>query len=324
MIPSRRPIRRSLLLAPLAALSSHRPLLAQSDWPARAVRLVVPYPPGGTTGNLGRILADRMGRMLNVSIVVDNKPGAANQIGTQLVANAAPDGYTVLLSSSASFTILPNLRTLSFTVEDFDVIGGIADYVAVMAVRNTLPVATVREFIDYAKAHPGELTFGSAGEGSAGHVFGSKLAHENGIQVLHIPFKGSAAAVNGLLAGEIDFIIDGAITPMAKADRVRPLATVYRERHPELPDVPTLDELGLGLDMNRGAGWALLVPKGTPEPIVARLSETLRTTLQAQDVKETLARLNAIVSWQPPETWRNGVAADRKMYADLFSVIKIN
>jgi len=313
--------RRFLLGGVLSALTCPHVLLAQTDWPTRALRLVVPYPPGGTTDNVGRMVADRIGHLLGVSVVVDNKPGATAQIGTQLVANAAPDGYTILLASSSSFTILPNLRPVNFSLQDFEVIGGIADYVAVMAVRKTLPVTTIQEFIAYARSHPGELTFGSAGEGSVGHISGSKLAHEHGLDILHVPFRGSVAAVNGLLGEEIDFIIDGAITPMAKADHVRPIATFYRKRHPELPNVPTLDEQGLGLNLNRGAGWSLLVPKGTSPHIVTRLGDALKATVEAQDVQETLARGNSLAAWQPPEVWRNAVAADREMYAQLLPVI---
>jgi len=313
--------RRFLLGGTLGALACPHALWAQADWPARALRLVVPYPPGGTTDNVGRMVADRIGHLLGVSVVVDNKPGATAQIGTQMVANAAPDGYTVLLASSSSFTILPNLRAVNFSLQDFEVVGGIADYVAVMAVRKTLPVTTIQEFIAYAKSHPGELTFGSAGEGSVGHISGAKLAHEHGLDILHVPFRGSVAAVNGLLGEEIDFIIDGAITPMAKADRVRPIATFYRKRHPELPDLTTLDEQGLGLNLNRGAGWSLLVPKGTPQHIVVRLGDALKTTVEAQDVQETLARGNSLAAWQAPEVWRDAVAADREMYAQLLPVL---
>jgi len=309
--------RRVLLGAGLVGLSAPWRAWAHSDWPTRAVRLVVPYPPGGTTDNLGRLLAERMGHLLNVSVVVDNKPGATTQIGTQLVANAPADGYTVLLASSSSFTILPNLRQLNFDLSHFEVVGGIADYVAVMAVRKTLPVTTVQEFIAYAKEHPGELSFGSAGEGSVGHIYGSKFARENGIEFLHIPFRGSAAAVNGLLGEEIDFIIDGAITPMVKADRVRPIATFYRKRHPELPELTTLDELGLGLNLNRGAGWSLLVPAGTPNAVVARLSDALKTVVEEPQTQEALARVNSLAAWQAPEFWHEAVLRDRAMYAEL-------
>ncbi len=318
---------RSRLLVPLAlllpALVGPQATWAQEDWPARPIRMVVPFPPGGSTDILGRLVADRLGRALNANFIVDNKPGATTQIGTEMVANAQPDGYTLLLGSASSFTILPNLRKLNYSLDSFEVIGGVADYIAVMAVRKTLPVTTVREFVDYARKNPGKLSFGSAGEASAGHVYGSTLARDTGIRVLHVPFRGSADAVNALLAGEIDFIIDGAVTPMVKADRVRPLATFYRRRHPELPQVPTLAEAGFNIETSRGSGWGVLVPRGTPQPIVARLSEALHSVLEQKEVQDALVRANSIAAWQTPEAFRAGLIADEKMYAQLLPAIGV-
>jgi len=320
-------VQRSRLLAPLAlllpALAASRLARAEDAWPARPIRMVVPFPPGGSSDILGRLVADRLGRALDASFVVDNKPGATTQIGTELVANAPPDGYTLLLGAASSFTVLPSLRKLSYSLDSFEAIGGVADYVAVMAVRKTLPVAGVREFVEYAKKNPGKLSFGSAGEASAGHVYGATLARDTGIQVLHVPFRGSADAANALVAGEVDFIIDGAITPMVKADRVHPLATFYRKRHPELPQVPTLAEAGFDIDTSKGSGWGVLAPKGTPRPIVVRLSEALHAALQSKEVQEALVRANSIAAWQTPEAFRAGLAADEKMYARLLPAIGV-
>jgi len=224
---------------------------AQDKWPSAPVRMVVPFPPGGSSDMLGRLIAEKVGALLKANIFVENKPGGTTQIGSEFVANAAPDGNTLLLASATSFTALPNLRKLNYGIDSFEIAGGVADYIAVMAVRKTLPVKTVREFIEHAKQNPGKLSFGSAGEASAGHIYGLTLARDTGIQVLHVPFRGSAAAVNALVAGDIDFIIDGAITPMVKADRVQPLAVLYRKRHPELPNVPTLKEAGFEITSTR-------------------------------------------------------------------------
>lgn len=320
-------VQRSRLLAPLAlllpALVLPRISLAQDTWPSRPIRMVVPFPPGGSSDLLGRLVADRLGRALNASFVVDNKAGATTQIGTELVATAAPDGYTLLLGAASSFTVLPNLRKLGFSLDSFETIGGVADYVAVMAVRKSLPVNTVREFVDYAKKNPGKLSFGSAGEASAGHVYGSTLARDTGIEVLHVPFRGSADAANALVAGEVDFVIDGAITPMVKADRVRPLATFYRARHPELPQVPTLAEAGFTIDTSKGSGWGVLAPKGTPKAVVAKLSEALHNVLAQKEVQDALVRANSIAAWQPPEAFRTALAADKKMYAQLLPAIGV-
>ena len=320
-------VQRSRLLAPLAlllpTLALPRISWALDAWPARPVRMVVPFPPGGSSDLLGRLVADRLGRALNVSFVVENKAGATTQIGTELVASAPPDGYTLLLGAASSFTVLPNLRKLGYSLDSFEAIGGVADYVAVMAVRKSLPVTTVREFVDYARKNPGKLSFGSAGEASAGHVYGSTLARDTGIELLHVPFRGSADAANALVAGEVDFVIDGAITPMVKADRVRPLATFYRARHPELPQVPTLAEAGFTIDSSKGSGWGVLAPKGTPRPVVTKLSEALHDVLAQKEVQDALVRANSIAAWQPPDAFRSALAADERMYAQLLPAIGV-
>jgi len=314
------------LLAPAAALFvlAAAPAIAQDNWPSRPIRMIVPFPPGGSSDILGRIVADRYSRALNASVVVENKPGGTTQIGTDAVAAAPADGYTVLLGAASSFTVLPNLRKLGYSLDSFESIGGVADYVAVMAVRKTLAVKDMKEFIAYAKQNPKKLSFGSAGEASAGHVFGGTLARDTGIQVLHVPFRGSVDAVNALVAGDTDFVIDGAATPMIKAGRITPLATFYRVRHPQLPEVPTLKEAGIEIATNKGAGWGVLAPRGTPKAVTARLSETLRKIMADKAVQEELIRANSIAAWQTPEEFRAGLLADQKMYSELLPAIGVN
>ena len=320
--PDRLRLSLPLLLAAPQLLWSV-PARAQDKWPSGPIRMVVPFPPGGSSDMLGRLMADKLSALLKSNIFVENKPGGTTQIGTELVANAAPDGHTLLMASATGFTALPNLRKLNYGIDSFEIAGGVADYIAVMAVRKTLPVKTVREFIEHAKQNPGKLSFGSGGEASAGHIYGLTLARDTGIQVLHVPFRGSAAAVNALVAGDIDFIIDGAITPMVKADRVQPLAVLYRKRHPELPSVPTLKEAGFEITSTRGSGWGVLAPKGTPAPIMARLSDAVHQVLDQQDVKDALARANSVASWQAPDEYRRSLEADRKLYAELLPAIGI-
>lgn len=318
---------RLRLLAPLpflfpSLLTSTR-AAAQSNWPSGPIRLIVPFPPGGSSDILGRLIAEHVGKALGANIFVENKPGGTTQIGTEMAAQATPDGNTLLLGAATSFTMLPNLRKLNYNLDSFESAGGIADYVAVMAVRKTLPINSMKEFVAYAKEHPGQLSFGSAGEASAGHVYGLTLAHENGIKVLHVPFRGSAAASNALVAGEIDFIIDGAITPMVKADRVRPLATFYRKRHPDLPNVPTLKEAGFEISATKSAGWGLLAPKGTPKAVMSKLSDALHKVLESKEMQDAIVRANSIAAWQSAEEFHKSLTTDRKMYADLLPAIGI-
>ncbi|GAA5232776.1 Bug family tripartite tricarboxylate transporter substrate binding protein [Verticiella sediminum] len=319
--------RRRLILS-LAAIAAglHTGLHASTsgNWPAHTIRLVVPFPPGGSSDILGRLVAAQLKSELGADVFVENRPGATTQIGTEAIANAPADGYNLLLASASVFTVLPQIRKLNFTIDDFDVIGGVASYIAVMAVRKDLPIENLRDFIAYARQRPGELTFGSAGDASAGHVYGATLARDTGIELRHVPYRGSVAAVNALVAGEIDFIIDGAVINMVQADRVRPLATFYEKRHPDLPAVPTLKEAGVDLTTSRGAGWSLLAPKGTPPEIVARLSTALQRVLEQESVQQALVRANSIASWQAPEDFRRNLLADQKMYAELLPTLGIS
>lgn len=320
-------VSRRRFLAPAAALAPALLLgqraWAQPAWPSQPIKLVVPFPPGGSSDGLGRLLADKMGPLIGGNFFVENKPGGTTQIGTELVSIAPADGYTLLLGAATSFTVLPNQRKLPFSLDDFEVIGGIADYLAVMAVRKTLPINDMKELVAYARQHPGKLSFGSAGEGSAGHVYGMTLARDNDFKVLHVPYRGSAAAVNALLGDEIDFIIDGAVNAMVKSDRARGLAVLYRKRHPDLPQLPTLQETGFKVTSPTSSGWALLAPKGTPAPVVDRLSKALQQVLQQADVQQALARSNSIAAWQTGDDFRRSVQADRRMYAELLPSIGI-
>lgn len=314
----KRPQRSRLLaLAAPALIFSALGARAETPWPSAAIRLVVAFPPGGSSDILGRLVADRLSKELHANIFVDNKPGATTQIGTEYVASTAPDGNTLLLAAASSFTVLPNLRKLNYSLQSFESAGGIADYIAVMAVRKNLPVKTLKEFVDYAKQSKDVLTFGSAGEASQGHLFGMTLARDTGIKVQHVPYRGSAAAVNGLLAAEIDFIIDGAITPMVKADRVEPIAVFYKSRHPDLPQVPTVLESGFSIKSTKGSGWGLLAPKGTPKPIIQKLAGALQKVLAQKDVQDALTRANSIAAWQTPDEFVQNIDADRRLYAEL-------
>ncbi|MEO7938835.1 MAG: tripartite tricarboxylate transporter substrate binding protein [Burkholderiaceae bacterium] len=313
----------SMAAATVASASGLAPqwASAQAAWPSRPVKLVVPFPPGGSSDIMGRLLAESLAKSLNATFIVENKPGGTTQVGSEYVAMAAPDGYTLLEGASTSFTVLPNQRDLRYSLDSFEVAGGIADYIAVMAVRKTLPVKSVKELVEYGKQNPGKLTYGSAGDLSAGHMFGSRLAYDTGITLLHVPFRGSAAAVNALVAGDIDIVIDGAVTPMVKGDRVRPLATFYRTRHPELPDLPTIEETGFQVILTKARGWGLLAPKGTPAPIMARLSEAMQKALAEPELAKAFLQGNSIASYQSPADYKANIAVDRAMYKQLLDVI---
>lgn len=318
--PTRRDALAGLVASALLPLTAAH---AQGTWPERPIKLVVPFPPGGTSDNVGRIVADGLSKELGTPVVVDNKPGGTTQLGTELVARAAPDGYTLLLGAATAFTVLPHLRRkLPYDPKnDFEYIGGIAEYLAILAVRPTLEVDSLKAFIELARSQPGKITFGSAGVASAGHVFGETLQRATGIQLLHVPFKGSADAVNALAGGQVDMVIDGAAVPLAKAGRVRPLVSFNRRRHPDLPDLPALPDTGIDVRMQHTSGWGLFAPKGTPEPVTRRLVTALQAAIANPEVQERLRRTSTLPDWRSPEDLRRAFDDDLAFYGELLPAI---
>lgn len=297
--------------------------MAQGQWPDRPIRLIVPYPPGGTSDNLGRLVAQRLGANLNATVIVDNRPGGTTQIGTELASRAAPDGYTVLLGAVTAFTVLPHLRNkLPYDpINGFEPLGGVAQYLSVLSVRKDLGVASLPELVQMAKARPGKLSYGSAGQASFGHIAGETLKRETGIDMLHVPFKGSADAVNALAAGQIDMLIDGATVPLAREGRVRPLAAFGAVRHPELPEVPSLPETGIQVKQPAGPGWGLFAPKGTPAAINQRYSQALEALLAEPDTQVKLRRISTLPDWRSPEALRRAIQGDHRLYGELLPAI---
>jgi tripartite-type tricarboxylate transporter receptor subunit TctC len=294
---------------------------AQGRWPERPVKLVVPFPPGGNSDVLGRVLADRLRELLQVSVVVENKPGGTTQLGTEQVARAEPDGYTWLLGAATSFTVLPHLRKLPYDpIGGFEIAGGVADYVAIVTVRKDLGVKTLPEFIALARSQPGKLTYGSAGNASAGHIYGETIKRQTGIDMLHVPFKGSMDALAGLLAGQIDLIIDGVGLGAARNGRAIALATFFGTRHPELPDVPALPETGLGIVMQAG-GWGVMAPRGTPRAAVERMAAALERIVAEPDTRDKLLRASVVAGWIPADEYRRGLDSSRAYYGELLRAI---
>ena len=318
--PDRR--RRRMITSSLAALAG--PWVsaeAQSRWPDRPIRMIVPFPPGGNSDALGRILADRLKDLLKGYVVVENRPGGTTQVGTEAAARAEPDGYTLLLGAATAFTVLPNLRKLNFDLErDFEMVGGVADYIAIATARKDLGVKTLVEFVELARRQPGKLTWGSAGQASAGHIYGEILKKQSGIDRLHVPFKGSAELVTGLVGGQIDLIIDGVGLGLARQGRAVPLAAFADMRHPELPEVPQLKDTGLKIDLPAG-GWGVLYPKGTPAPIIQATAQALETLLAEPETRERMVRASVVSAWQPAAAYSKALAASRVYYGELLRSI---
>ncbi|HEX2543545.1 MAG TPA: tripartite tricarboxylate transporter substrate binding protein [Ramlibacter sp.] len=288
---TRFPMRRLLCAAALASLAlGSLPAFAQA-WPARPITMVVPFPPGGPTDLVARVLAQKLSEQLGQNVVVDNKGGANGNIGAQFAARAPADGYTILYNTS-SITLSPALyKNLSYDVEkDFAPVALTAVVPLALVVHPSIPANNVREFVAYARANPGKLTYGSAGNGNVTHLGAFQFAQANGIDAVHAPFKGSAPADLALAAGDIHFLTDtvNSVMGFVKDKRMKMLAVTTARRMSLFPDVPTLSESGMpGFEV--GAWQGVMVPAATPKPIVDRLNAEIVKALQSADVRAKLA-----------------------------------
>src|SRR5205085_4512805 len=260
-----------------------QPTEAQT-FPAKPVKLVVPFPPGGPLDAAGRAIADKLTQTWGQPVVVDNKPGAGGNIGADLVAKSPPDGYTVVMGALSTHAVNPSLYpTMPYdAAKDFAPITLVAVTPNVLVVNPSLPVHSVKELIAYAKANPGKLSFGSGSNGSAGHLAGELFKVDAGVDMTHIPFKGGAPATQALLAGDTQLMFDNLANamPQVKAGKLRALAVTTAERSKLAPDLPTMAEAGLrGFDISTWFG--LLAPAGTPPDVIARWNADVTRILAA-------------------------------------------
>jgi tripartite-type tricarboxylate transporter receptor subunit TctC len=279
-------------LALLTATIALTTVAAAQNYPTRPITLVVPFPPGGSTTIVARIVTERMADAIGQQFVVDNRGGAGGTLGTRQVAKSAPDGYTIALGYSGTLAIAPSLfPNLGYDVRaDFAPIGRIGVAPSAVVVHPSFPAHSVAELIAYAKANPGKVNYGSAGIGTVGHVAGEYFAIESGIKLVHIPYKGTGPAITDLLGGHIplSFSPIPAVHESAKSGLLRMLAVTSAKRSTLLPDVPTIAESGVpGFDAVLRYG--LVAPAGTPRPIIERLNTALRTALESKEVGNRLA-----------------------------------
>jgi tripartite-type tricarboxylate transporter receptor subunit TctC len=288
-----RTLRNALLAAAVAAGlgMSAAPASAQ-DYPNRPITLIVPFPPGGSTTIVGRIVADKMSEALGQSIVVDNRGGAGGTIGTRAVAKSAPDGYTILLGYTGTLAIGPSLYgNVGYDPrKDFAPIGRIGTAPNTLVVHPSTPVHSVAKLIAYAKANPGKVNYGSAGIGTVSHVCGEYFAAVAGVKLTHIPYKGTGPAIIDLLGGHIPmaFAPVPATHEHAKSGKLRMLAVTSAARSTLLPDVPTIAEAALP-GFEAVLRYGLVAPPGTPPAIIDRLNAALNTALKSEDVRARLA-----------------------------------
>jgi tripartite-type tricarboxylate transporter receptor subunit TctC len=268
----------------LAVLSSA--VLGQ-DWPAKPVRIIVPFPPGQGADIVGRLLAERLSPVLGQPFIVENKPGAGSMIGTALAAKAAPDGYTLFIGGTSAMVINPHLyQKLDYKLSDFAPITNVALLPMVICVTPDLPAHSIQDLVKLAKQKPGELTYGSSGNGSTHHLIQALFAATAGIQLTHVPYKGSTASMTDLMSGRIAMLADilPAVMPQVRSGKARALGITSATRSPFFPDLPTIAEQGYpGFEATAWAG--LFAPAGTPEPILQRLNIEVVKLLATPDVQ---------------------------------------
>jgi tripartite-type tricarboxylate transporter receptor subunit TctC len=300
--------RRELLIALIALAWATQVTAADSgqSYPNRPIRFIVPFAPGGSTDTLARTVGQKLGEALGEQVVVDNRSGGNGNIGTDLVAHAAPDGYTILLGYIANLAIGPSLYAkLPFDpVKDLAPVTQLAVAPNILVVHPSVPAKNFKEFIAYAKANPQKVNFASAAVASPGHLAGELLNHAAGIHMQHVPYKGSGQAVVDLVGGQVQVMVSGmsSVMPHIKAGRLRALAVTGAQRSPAVPDIPTIAESGFP-KFEATAWYGVLVPARTPKAIVTRLHDEIVRALKMPDVKERLESVGFEIVGSTPEAF---------------------
>ena len=293
---------------------------AAQAYPSKPVHFVVPYPAGGPLDTVACIVGQKVSESVRQPVIVENKPGAGGNIGADLVARSAPDGYTLLMGAVATHAINPTLyASIPYDAQkDFIPVTQIASTPNVLVVNPSLPVNTVHEFIEYAKAHPGQLNFGSGSTGSAGHLAGELFKSMAGVEMTHVPYKGAAPAMADLIGGRLQLMFDNLASSLVqiKAGKVHALAVTTAKRTELAPELPTIAESGLaGFDINTWFG--LFVPAGTPPAIVERLHGEFVKALQAPEVRSKMLALGAEPVGSTPAEFAQYIRSEAVKYAKL-------
>jgi len=313
----------SFLLAAVALAVA--PAQAQGSYPAKPIRLVVPFPAGGATDIFARAVSQKLGEKLGATVVVDNKPGAGGTIGSDIVAKAPADGYTLLLATSSTHSIAPSFggKLPYDAVNDFTPISHVGDAPSIMVVPNNSPAKSVKEWIDYAKRNPGKLNYASSGNGTVVHLTSEYFKAQAGLFLVHIPYRGTALAIPDLVSAKVDLLFDSLPSglPHVKEGRLRALGITSLKRSPLLPDVPAISETIPGWESVTWFG--LYGPKNLPADLVAKVNAGINQALVEADVKDRLARLGIEPAGGTPAKFAAMATADRAKWKKIISERKL-
>ena len=307
----------------LAALAVSTSVFAQA-YPTKAIRLILPFPPGGPTDIAGRAIAQKLSEQLAQPVIADNRPGVTSNIGLELAAKSPPDGYTIVLTPP-SIALSPSMyKKLSYNASrDFQPLALVANMYYVMATHNSVPAKNLKEFIALAKRNPGKLNFSSSGLGAGNHLATELLKNMYGLQMVHVPYKGNVAGLLACTTGEVDFgtfAVAPAI-PMVKAKKVRPLGALTEKRLGVLPDVPTAVEQGV--DLVSVQWYGILAPAGTPRPIVDRLVSEIQKAVSAPDLRQKLASSGIDTVTSTPDQFAELIRSETVRYAKVIQAAGI-
>jgi tripartite-type tricarboxylate transporter receptor subunit TctC len=313
-----------IAFAAVASLAFGAAAVAQ-DYPNRPIKMVVPFPPGGPTDIVARLLASEMSKGLGQTVIIENTPGAGGNIGTQAVVRAAPDGYTLLMGTLQNIGINRHLFKLPFDpLTDLDPVSMVVKNPNVMIANSKLPFDNLQGFISYAKANPGKVFFASSGNGSSTHLSGELLNRMAGLSLVHVPYKGSAPALADLIGGQVQVSFDNVVSayPHIKGGKVKPIAVTTSDRVPSLPEVPTMKEQGL--PKFETAGWsAVFVPANTPAAIVQRLNVEVHRALAVPRIAEKLESDGAYPAPNSSADFRRSLKAESEQWGEVIRAANI-
>jgi tripartite-type tricarboxylate transporter receptor subunit TctC len=298
---------------------------AHAQYPNRPVKLIVPFPPAGATDLVGRIVAQKLGEQLGQPVVVENRPGAGGTIGSDLAAKSAPDGYTLLMATSSTHSIGPVLQKLPYDpLKDFAPITHVANVPNVLVVSPKLPVGSVAELIALAKSKPGQLNFASSGVGTIVHLNGELFKMLAGVDLVHVPYKGTALSIPDVANGSIAMLFDSlaSVQPHIKAGRVKPLAVNAQKRSALMPEVPTLSEAGMPA-FDRYTWFGMFAPAGTPRAIVERVQAEVLAALKAPDLLERFAAAGAEAVGSTSEQFVERIKSDAAKWSQVIKAANV-